>query len=152
MSWTQNPNEAPTSPPTFYYSKALTEADARAEFRIVFDEVMSRREIDNAPEDSRVLFVVNSVNSYVDVSWINEANEGLGDWTYTVWLNDLGEACLDHEDGADEFVRICKFSIYDMVYDYYYDTYGDEFETTVCHPFCYFLVPEYRDTPEYIIM
>lgn len=147
MTWSQNPNEGASAPNTFYRSSALEEAQARADFRVVFDEVMGREE-----GGGQILFTVNSVNSYVDVDWTDEDFQKLGDWTYTVWLTPLGEACLEHEDGADEFVRVCKFAIFDMVYDYYYDTYGDEFETTVCQPLCYFFVPEYHDRPEYIIM
>ena len=104
------------------------------------------------PADGRVLFRLNSVNSFVDVSWIKQGFENLGAWTYTIWLLPLGEKCLQHEDGTDHFVKLVKFAVFDMVYDYYYDKYGNEFETTECQPKCYWWVPEYSDTPSFIIM
>lgn len=152
MTWSQNPNEPPDSPETFYTSKALDEKEVRHDSRIVFDEIFRRSKEDKIPENSKLLFSVNSVNSFVDITWVDKSYEQMGPWTVTLWLNELGDACTAHEDGADEFVRIAKFAIYDMIYDFYWDRYGDEFELIECQPMCYWFVPEYHDSPEYIIM
>lgn len=152
MVWSKNPKEAQDSPPVFYHSKALTGEQVRKEMLTVFKDIIERRSSVGAPEDAQVLFVLNSVNSYIDISWTDKSYEPLGDWTYTIWFLPFGEACLEHPDGTDHFVTQMRFAIFDMVYDYYYDCHGDDFETMVCYPLCYFLVPEYRDTPEYIIM
>lgn len=152
MSWSQNPNEAENSPPVFYHSQAVTEEKARAELLGAFKEIVGRREADGAPEDAHVLFQLNSVNSYLDVSWVDSEYQLLGQWTYTLWFLPLGEVCLEHEDGTDHFVLLIRHALFDAVYDLYWDRYGDEFETMECWPRCYFWVPEYRDTPEYIIM
>lgn len=92
-----------------------------------------------------------SVNGFVDVGWVDQTFESAGDWTYTLWLPALSELCLDHPEGADHFIWTTRSAIFDAVYDFYNDRYGNDFETMVCEPQCYFHT-DVAASPESIIM
>lgn len=117
MTWSSNPNE-PGSPPVIFTSRAATAHPLLCDLWCVLHRMFQRREVDRAATVDGVHVFADASNGTLDLRWLDDQASAVGDWIYTVRLQDLFRASLDHPEGAAHFEQVVDMAVFCLVEDY----------------------------------
>lgn len=102
MSWSTDP-VAPQAPDLIFTSQALTPEVLECDLWCVLYRMLQRKAADHASDGHGVHIFINVPHRSMELRWVDETTQGVGDWTYTLKLNALFQAGLNTDDAADAF-------------------------------------------------
>ncbi|MFT5586565.1 MAG: hypothetical protein ACI9VR_004164 [Cognaticolwellia sp.] len=102
MTWSTNPNAADSNTVVFTSNAEGPEVLA-CDLWCVLYQMLQRKAADGASSGHGIHIFTNVPNRSMELRWVDEKTQGVGNWTYTLKIGALFRAGLNTDDAADAF-------------------------------------------------